>query len=281
MIRSETAESPVWDVHRQELIWVDIPAGLIHRADPDAGTVSTTAVGQPVGAVALRRGGGLVAAVRDGFAFIDEQTGTADLVAEVETENPATRMNDGACDSSGRFWAGTMAYDMSIGAGALYRIDDTLAVVKVLAGVSVSNGIAWDDEEKLMFYVDSGLGRVDVFDYEPESGLVSNRRPLIPIPPYALPDGLALDDEGLLWVALWDGSAVHRYNRQGDLDTVVELPTPQVTSCSFGGPRLDELFVTSAWAGMDDEQRRHQPLAGAVFRVDLGVSGPRPYDFVG
>lgn len=279
---AEVAEGPVWDGSRNELIWVDIPRHLVHRFHPATGRCASLDVGQPVGAVALRdaASGGLVLALRDGFGLLDDDTGPVRLVGEVERDNASNRMNDGKCDRSGRFWAGTMALDMRVGAGTLYRLETDFEVVPVLADVSVPNGLAWAADERTMYFIDSVTNGVDILDYSPQSGAVTNRRRLIDIAAeIGLPDGMTIDIDGFLWIALWGGGAVRRYSPEGALDSVVQLPATQVTSCTFGGEQLDELYITSAAAGLSDEERARQPHAGAIFRVRPGVRGLPPQRF--
>ena len=217
----ELGEGPVWDDRQGVLIWVDIWAGEVHSYEPASGRDTAIGVGQPVGAAVPRRSGGLVLAVRDGFAFLDPD-GRLTSVAEVEAANPGNRMNDGKCDRHGRFWAGTMAGDARPGAGALYRLDPDLSVTKVLDGVTVSNGLAWSLDDRTMYYIDTPTQRVDAFDYDLASGTIENRRPLIEIPEEAgSPDGMTIDAEGFLWVALFGGRAVRRYSPDGRLERVV------------------------------------------------------------
>ncbi|MBA2577982.1 MAG: SMP-30/gluconolactonase/LRE family protein [Euzebyaceae bacterium] len=279
---AEVGEGPVWDATSGELVWVDIPRHLVHRLHPGSGRVESFDAGQPVSAVALRSAGGLVLALRDGFGLLDRQTGDLQLACAVEREQTANRMNDGKCDSTGRFWAGTMALDMSPGAGALYRLGTDLEVVQVLRPVSVSNGLAWSRDDRTMYFIDSTTNGVDAFDYTPGSGRIGNRRRLIAVAPDdGLPDGMTVDAEGFLWVALWDGWAVRRYAPDGTLDLVVQLPTAQITSCAFGGETLDELYVTSASGGLAEQARHDQPHAGAIFQVRTGVEGLPPQEFAG
>ncbi len=269
---AQAGEGPVWDDVAGELLWVDIPAGLIHRWRPGSTAVSTTVVGQPVGTVALRRTGGLVAAVRDGFALVDEESGKVELRCPVEIDLAGNRMNDGKCDSAGRFWAGTMAEDMSPGVGGLYRLDTDMTVTPVLTGVSVSNGIAWSPDDRTMYYVDSLERAVDMFDFNVELGQLKDRRRLVAIEVEAgMPDGIALDSAGHLWVALYGGAAVRRYSPAGTLDAVVPLPADRITSCALGGPELRDLYITSATRGASERERRLQPHAGAVFRIRVDV----------
>lgn len=271
---AEVGEGPVWDDAAGELLWVDIPVGLIHRWRPGTSTVATIAADQPVGAVALRRTGGLVAAVRDGFALVDEETGELERLRPVEIDRAENRMNDGKCDSAGRFWAGTMSEDMRPGAGSLYRLDPDLTVTTVLSGVSVSNGLGWSPDDRTMYYVDSLERAIDAFDFDAQRGKLSNRRRLVAIEAEdGMPDGMAVDSAGFVWVALWGGGAVRRYGPAGELDSVVRLPATQVSSCTFGGADLRDLYVTSASRGRSADDRRRQPDAGAVFRVRVDVPG--------
>jgi sugar lactone lactonase YvrE len=270
-------EGPVWDSERAELVWVDIDRGLVHRHSPGGGAYRPVAVGQSVGCAVPRAAGGLALAVRDGFATLPAGGDALELVAGVERERNDTRMNDGACDSRGRFWAGTMSLTGDTRSAALYRLDADLTVTRVLPGVSVSNGIGWSPDDALMYHVDTPRGRVDVFDFEAVGGTLAGRRAVIDVAPeHGRPDGLSVDAEGGIWVALWGGGAVHRYTPSGSLDARLELPVSQVTSCCFGGPGLSTLYVTTAARGAADE-----PLAGALFACTPGVSGLPSTPFAG
>jgi sugar lactone lactonase YvrE len=280
--RDEVGEGPVWLGSEQQLVWVDITRDLVHRLDPATNQTESIDVGQPVGAVAPRVTGGLVAAVQDGFGFIDATTGSLEIIAEVESENPDNRMNDGKCDSAGRFWAGTMAYDLTPGAGALYRLNTDRSVVKVLEDVTLSNGLGWSPDDTSMYFIDSATNGVDVFDYEPNTGNVRNGRRLINIPQeLGMPDGMTVDSEGFLWVALWGGGSVRRYAPDGTPDHVIEVPASQVTSCAFGGKDLSELFITSATHELPEHEISRQPSAGALFRCRPGTTGMPAYVFEG
>jgi sugar lactone lactonase YvrE len=262
----------VWDARREELIWVDIDRGLVHRRAPGRED-ATVSVGQPVGCAVPRAGGELALALRDGFALIDPGGEEPRLVAPVERERADTRMNDGACDVLGRFWAGTMSLRGDTRSGSLYRLDADLRATRVLSGISVSNGIGWSPAGDTLFHVDSPRRRVDVYDFDEAAGAIAGRRAVIPVAPeLGLPDGLAVDAEGGVWVALWGGGAVQRYASDGSLDARLELPARNVTSCCFGGADLSTLYVTTAARGADGE-----PLAGAVFARRPGVRGlPAP-----
>jgi sugar lactone lactonase YvrE len=280
--RDEVGEGPVWHSSKQRLIWVDITRSLVHQLDPVTNQTESIDVGQPVGVVAPRASGGLVAAVQDGFGLFDPTDGRLEIIADIEADNPGNRMNDGECDGAGRFWAGTMAYDLKPGSGALYRLNTDHSVAKVLEEVTLSNGLRWSPDDTSMYYIDSVTNGIDVFDYEPDAGSLHNRRRLIDVPSdLGMPDGMTVDAEGFLWVALWGGWSVRRYAPDGTPDLVIELPASQITSCAFGGKDLSELYITSAAYELPEHELRKQPHAGALFRCRPGPLGRPTHVFEG
>jgi sugar lactone lactonase YvrE len=273
---AEVGEGPVWDERRKVLIWVDIYRGEVHLFDPVAGEDVTFNVGQPVGAAASTTSGDLVLALRDGFGRLDPTTGRMQMVAPVEADLRDNLMNDGKCDRAGRFLAGTTTLSETPGAGALYRLNSDSSVETILADVTLSNGIDWSPDGTAMYYVDSHLQRVDVLDYD-DRGAASGRRTLVEIPHTAgMPDGLTVDASGYIWVALWGGSAVHRFSPNGDLDRVIPVPVSFVTSCAFGGPDLEDLYITSSSWEFDAARFRVEPNAGALFVTRPGAAGLPP-----
>jgi sugar lactone lactonase YvrE len=271
-------EGPRWHAEQGELLWVDILGHALHRGRPSPGgtlePVETITVDRPVGAVAPAISGGYVLAAGTGFLYVDA-AGAVHELAQPEAGRTDVRMNDGACDPQGRFWAGTMAYDESPGAGVLYRLELDGTCTRVLAGLTISNGIGWSPDGATMYLADSGTGLVEAFDFDGATGDITQRRTLARIQqPGVVPDGLTVDAEGGIWVALWGGGAVERYGPDGALLSTVRLPVDQSTSCAFGGPELATLFVTTARAGLDEAALDRQPHAGHVFRFDgLGVTG--------
>jgi sugar lactone lactonase YvrE len=268
------AEGPVWSDRWGGLRWVDMLAGDVLSLAGD-GTVRRRHVGGVAAALRPRRGGGAVIAVERGFT-LEDADGTLTPMEPVWTD-AGVRMNEGGCDPDGRFWCGSMAYDQRPGAAALYRLDPDGSVHAALEGVTVSNGLDWSPDGSLAYYDDTATHRVDVFDYDPHAGLTA-RRPFVQLPDGGNPDGLTVDAEGGVWVALYGSGAVHRYTRDGVLDAVVEVPTALVTACAFGGPHLDELFVTTSREGLapgDD------PLAGSLFRAEVAIAGLPVREFAG
>jgi sugar lactone lactonase YvrE len=263
-------EGPVWDHASWVLYWVDMLAGdLLSRRYVD-GVVRRRHVGSVAAAVRPRRGGGLVIALERGFALLDPGTEDPQALDPI-WDDPSVRMNDGGCDPQGRFYCGSMAYDEAPGRGRLYQLDSTCRVRVVLEPVTISNGLAWGLDGSTAYYVDSATQRVDAFDFEAAEGRFSNRRPVVEIAGTdGAPDGITVDAEGGIWVALWGGSAVRRYLPDGRLDEVIELPVTQVTACTFGGPDLNELFIMTSRYGVADDD---QPLAGAVFVAHPAVRG--------
>jgi sugar lactone lactonase YvrE len=270
--RAIVGESPVWDEQRGVLWWVDILGRLLHAFDPSTGENDSTELADIVGAVVLRPDGGLAAAIENGFADLDPTTGRCDPISLLDgNTGPKTRMNDGKCDPNGRFLAGTMAYDVTPGAGALYRLEPNGTVRTLLDEVTLSNGLDWSPDGALFYFIDSMAGGIDVFDVDP-AGALSNRRRLVDTPvDDGIPDGLTVDSEGYIWVALYLGGCVNRYAPDGTLDAVVTMPIRTPTCPVFGGPNLTDLYITSSAMVMADPS--DEPGAGGLFRCSVGVHG--------
>jgi sugar lactone lactonase YvrE len=219
--------------------------------------------------VAPARWRGAIVGIQHGFALI-EPDGTLLTLPEVFTD-PGMRMNEGGCDPQGRFYCGSMAYDETPGAGTLYRLDVDGAVSVVLSDLTISNGIIWSLDGTQVYYIDTPTHRIDIFDFDAAQGALVDRRPVVHIDPAAgSPDGMTIDADGGLWVALWGGRAVHRYSPDGVLDSVIEVPASQVTACAFGGPDLDRLYITTS---RRDISAVDEPQAGALFSLVPGVRG--------
>jgi sugar lactone lactonase YvrE len=273
-VRAETGEGPIWDAARGWLVFVDIMRGDVHALDPVAGDHRTWHVDKPVGAVACTVHGDWLLAAGTGFIRLDPDTGRTTPVADAASGRDDVRMNDGYVDAAGRFWAGTMSLRHETGQGTLYRLDPDGSVHTMLAPVTTSNGLDWSPDNRLMYYADTRTMRVDVFDFDLERGAISGRRPFVQFSePPARPDGLVVDSEGGVWVALYEGGAVHRYRADGTLDVAVALPEKFTTKPAFGGPGLTQLYVTTArgsGAGIDSRDGDH---AGALFRIETRHRG--------
>ena len=268
-LHAELGEGPLWDHRVGRLVWVDILAGLVHSTESDSGVTTTVPVGTVVGAVGLAGEDGYLLATRTGFAGFDgtEITGSEDVI-----DDPGQRMNDGAVDPAGRFVAGSITGDRSP-TGALFSREPDGTVTTLLHGVTVSNGLAWSSDGTRLFYVDSARQSIDVMDYDVETGAVSDRRTWVEIPESrGTPDGLTIDAEGCLWLALFGGESVLRFSPAGRHIGTVELPVARVTSCAFGGPDLDRLYITTAGVGWSEEVPP-RPLDGALFVVEPGAVG--------
>lgn len=268
-------EGPVWH-DAWGLVYVDMLAGDLMRLDPASGQVKRHHVGDVAAVVRPRSNGGAVVAVERGFALIDPGTAPEDLryLGDVWTDD-SVRMNEGGCDPDGRFYAGSMAYDKREGAGSVYRLDPDGTWRTVLTGVTISNGFGFSPDGGTAYYVDTPTGRIDAFTYDTDAGL-TDRRPLADVD--GRPDGLTVDSEGCVWVALFGGSAVLRYRPDGSLDDRVEVPASQVTACTLGGPGLRTLYITTSREGQEPGA---EPLAGAIFAAEVGVPGQPPLPFAG
>jgi sugar lactone lactonase YvrE len=267
-------EGPVWV--DGSLWWVDIEGHRFHRTNPETGEDALARTDGPIGSVIPRTDGGWVAGMSDGISFLTSK-GTEEHHIPIESANAGSRMNDAKCDPAGRLFIGTMTNTGR--RSSLYRVDTNWAVSTMLTGIGISNGLGWSPDAAHMYYIDSPTMRVDVIDFDLATGAIEHRRPLIDVGEgEGLPDGMTVDADGCLWVAFWDGWCVRCYDPEGHLVRTVELPVSRVTSCTFGGSELDQLFITSASIGLSAAERESQPLAGAVFRADVGVRG-RPADY--
>lgn len=266
-VRAELGEGPCWSVREAVLWWVDIPAGRVHRTVVATGETVSVDCAPPVSSVHVRAAGGMLVTGRASVVKLG--------VGEVATLSvPAgLRLNDAKADPAGRLWVGTMDPDGKARC-ALYRIGRDGETRRVLTGVTVSNGLGWSPDGTRLYYVDSPTQRIDAFAFDSGSGALGERCSFAVVAPHAgRPDGLAIDDEGGVWVALFGGGALRRYDPRGRLDAVVTVPTPHPTSCAFGGTDLRELYVTTARRPLTQGERAANPLAGALLRLRPGVRG--------
>ncbi|MEM7371956.1 MAG: SMP-30/gluconolactonase/LRE family protein [Bacteroidota bacterium] len=269
---NKLGEGPLWSAKEQSLYWIDIDYPSIHRWHPESNTYQTWDLPTHIGSFAFRQGGGAVLALRNGFHHFDFDSQALTPIADPESHLPDNRFNDGKCDPRGCFWAGTMHDQEREAKGSLYRLDPDGTIHMVRAGAIVSNGLGWSPDHKTMYYADSGTQRIYAYDYNPANSAISNERVLVKDTD-CYPDGMTVDSQGYLWSAKWDGWRVVRYSPDGQIDKIVEVPVQRPTSVMFGGPDLNQLFITSAWTRLKPEVKAQQPLAGHVFVVETDVQG--------
>jgi sugar lactone lactonase YvrE len=282
--RAQTAERPVWDADTQRLLWVDVPRGEVHSLDPATGRDEKLfSLGRPIGAAALREQGGLVLAVAEGFALLDAGTGELSRTLQVQRPHREVRMNDGLCDPRGRFLAGSM--DEHGQGGALFRLERREAgyqIETLITHVRESNGLDWSPDGSIFYWVDTLAHTVSAFDYDVATGGLSRRRTLVSIDPReGLPDGLIVDAEGGVWVAIYDGGAVRRYDAGGRLTLEVRVPVKRPTCPTFGGRDLGELFITSQRVDPNRPDLEDGPHAGGIFACRPGFTGRPARRFAG
>ncbi len=283
-VNNKLGEGPVWSSEEQALYWVDIECNCFYRMYPTTGKYEVFDVDVPIGVLALRASGGLVIATKKGFAFWDQQNGLR-FIVDPEANKPYTRFNDGAVDCQGRFWAGTMCDPPQAceeSEGCLYRLDANGSAHTMETGLTISNGIGWSPDNQRMYLTDSPQHMIYMYDFDAATGAIENRRSFIHTPDEAgIPDGLAVDGEGFIWSARWGGWKVTRYDPNGKVERAISLPVQYPTSCAFGGEHLDELYITSAWTALSEEQKMQQPYAGDLFRVKTDIQGLERPKFVG
>jgi sugar lactone lactonase YvrE len=281
-IRATLGEGPMWNEREQALYFTDILESRMYRYSPSTGNLTRYRAEQFVGTVVSRQRGGLVLAAHRGIYAYDPDSEEMTLLAAPESD-PDIRFNDGKCDPRGRFWAGTMSMSGRNGAGALYRLDADGSLHRVLEGVGISNGLGWSPDGGIMYFIDTPTRTVSAFDYDMETGSVANRRTVIEVPESeGFPDGMTVDEEGKLWIAHWGGYQIARWDpATGRKLASWRLPVPNVSSCAFGGPGMDVLFITTAREGLSPGQLKQYPHSGSLFRLEAGVKGAVSYEFGG
>lgn len=271
-------EVPLWDVAEQALYWVDIEGRRLHRLTPATGEVERWDMPERISSFALREKGGLVVAFASGLAFLDLPTMAIDWIARPEAHLPGNRFNEGKVDRKGRFWAGTMDDSLASHTAGLYRLDPDLRVTRVLGDIGISNCFIWSRANDRFWFADTLDKQVFTFDYDHEAGTIANRRLFTDTTGLGYgPDGGTIDEDGFIWIAMWDGWKVSRFAPDGRLDREIRLPVAKPTSCMFGGPDFSTLYVTTAVWDTTPEGLAAQPQAGGLFAIDAGVRGlPEP-----
>lgn len=270
--RAELGECPTWDAASSTLVWLDMERHRILRTVPESGDTTITQLSFRPGAVVLHGEGGMLVASGHDIYHLDE-TNRLTAMASLPPD-AAGGFNDGVCDPSGRFWSGTATGDGSTNC-ALYRYDGTI-ITAMADGMSMSNGVGFSPDGMTMYFVDSAKRTLDSFAFDVRSGTLDDRRTLLTLPPGKLPDGLAVDRTGAIWVAVWGGACVLKVTPDGAIERTLNLPTPNVTACTFGGPDMRTLFITTAQQDLDAAP---DPLAGALFACEVDVPGMSPECF--
>jgi sugar lactone lactonase YvrE len=279
--RHELGEGPVWLPRESVLAWVDILAGELHTASADGGRHRVRRFGTQLGAVALRAGGGLVLLVRDGYLLLDADW-SVERQLPFPVPQPHGRGNDGTCSPEGRFLGGTIRDDEQHGGAALFTLEADHSARVLLPSVTNSNGLAFSADGRTLYYIDTGTRQVAAYDYDAATGGIGGRRVVVELTDGPVPDGMTIDTDGALWVAVnLGGAAVRRYAPTGQLLDVVQVPVPNPTSCVFGGPGLGTLYVTSMRKAMDAAALARYPTAGGVFRCQPGCRGLPPASYAG
>ncbi len=277
--KARLGESPVWDARCGCVRWIDCMGPRLYRTDPSTGATASVPVAEAIHSIGLCGDGGLVAAMASGFGRLDPETGVFSRLSHPEEARPDFHFNDGKCGPDGRFWAGSMQRNYAGSGGRLFRLGPGDAAAAVADGFTVPNGPGWSLDGTVFYIADSPAGAIFryAFDAEggpPGGGVLGPRRVAVePGLAPGWPDGMAVDAEGCLWSARWDGGCVVRFTLDGAVDRVVAMPVSRPTSCAFAGPNLDILVVTSGTAGMDAAARAAEPLAGGLFALNPGVKG--------
>ena len=282
-VRADLGEGPAWEPRTGCLYWVDIHAGRLHIFNPADGSDRSIELGEYLGCAAPRRAGGLVLGLRSGFATLDLPSNKLVHLINPEPHLPGNRFNDGKCDPAGRFLAGSMDDAEIEPSGSLYSLSPNGTLKTLLSGTRIANGLAWSPDYCTFYFIDTPTRAVLAYDYDLASGAIANPRLAISIPPaLGWPDGMTSDSQGQLWVALWGGAKLTRWNPDsGQLLETIPFPALNVSSCAFGGPDMTDLYVTSARKEMDAGQLAKYPLSGGLFRLRTNIQGLPTFAFGG
>jgi sugar lactone lactonase YvrE len=278
---AELGEGAIWHPEKEALLWVDIIGSKVFMYKPGEGMLQDITLESMVGTVVPSTGEFFTVAAQESGIFGLREDGTKKLIAAFPANAlPNVRFNDGKCDPMGRLWVGTMHNELKGGAGNLYMLQEDSLLIKE-PGVTISNGIVWDTEKELMYYIDTPTQKVMAYDYDSATGEITNKRVVVEIPlEKGSPDGMSIDAEGKLWIAHWGGNGVYRWDPEtGELMEKIEVPAPNVTSCAFGGPNLTTLYITTASVGLTEEQLAEYPLSGSLFVTETDVKGTPAYIF--
>jgi sugar lactone lactonase YvrE len=271
-VRARLGECPVWDPERATLLWVDVYNHRVHQFEPGTGDDRYVDTGDVVAAVALTHDRRILLALRDQLALLDPQTGSLERLCHIELGHADTRLNDGKCDAKGRFWVGSIS--KHAGEAALYRYDPDGSLHVMETGLTISNGLGWSPDGRTFYLTDSPLRKIYAYRFDLETGSIDDRRVLVDLGDESVePDGLAVDSDGHLWSALWNGWALACFSAHGEELQRRELPVQRPTSATFGGAALGELYVTTASVGLSQAEVQRGICAGDIFRIATGSVG--------
>lgn len=268
-------EGAIWNHKTQELYWIDIEGKSLNIFNPEKNSNKIIDVPSRIGTVVPSENGNPIIALEDGIHQLDLKTKKTMVFADMSDVLVGKRLNDGKCDPSGRLWVGSMHMEQKEGEAKLYEINSQGDVKMKIDSVTISNGIVWTKDKKTMYYIDTPTSEIKAYDYDDITSTITNQRIAVKIPEsLGYPDGMTIDNEDMVWVGMWNGNAVIRFNpKTGEILKKIEVPAHNVTSCAFGGKNLDTLYITSATVDMTEEEKEKYPLSGSVFKIKTDVKG--------
>jgi sugar lactone lactonase YvrE len=280
-LENELGEGPVWHPHDDLLYWVDIKKGLLYSYNPLTGDCKNIFIEKGISAVVPVAPEQLIAALPNEIVELDCNTGEKRKILNIESHIEDNRCNDGKCDVKGRFWIGTMHQEAAPDCGSLYRLENGTSLTKMLSDLTISNGLGWSPDNTKMYFIDSSDRQVKCFDFNVDAGEIKNGKIIIKFNnPDELPDGMCVDEEGMLWIAFWGGARVGKYHpKTGEHLADIEVPAPNVTSCTFGGDDYQALFITSARDGLTENEEQY-PFSGSLFSCRMPVKGQKAFSFL-
>ena len=283
VVQDEVGETPIWIPDQQAMYWIDLEGSAVHRYEPASGERKDWALDAAVTALARRASGGWILATKSGLAFWDQAGATTEFIVDPTSDSEAIRLNDTSVDRQGRLVVGTAdVQDFEASDGVIYRLDPDLSLHQIDDGYAISNGMGFSPDGKILYVTDMFHNRIVALDYDTGSGSVSNKRTFVEVPSdTGLPDGLTVDTEGFVWSAHWAGARVTRYDPDGTIERQIPVPATTATSLGFGGADMNELYITTAWFSMSEEEKKAQPRAGDLFRVKTDITGMVESQFAG
>ena len=274
-IKAALGEGALWNHTTKEFYWVDIEGKTFNIFNPSSGTNKVYPTPSRAGTVVPYTANEVILAMEDGIHSMDLKTGETKMLTDMSADLEGSRLNDGKCDPSGRLWVGSMHFNQTKGAAKLFMVDQKLEYIAKKDSVTISNGIVWSKDRKTMYYIDTPTAEIKAYDYDDTSGAISNERVVVKVQSeMGFPDGMTIDEEDKLWVGMWSGNAVLRFDPEtGKVIGEIEVPAKNVTACAFGGENLDVMYITTASLGMSAEEEEQLPKAGSIFKVALDVKG--------